>query len=482
MNYKVKEILGKIRNSNTYEILRHSRNYLSADLSVKAIGFISIPIFTRLLTEEEYGIMSVFYAYVPIVLVLLSLNCYNSVSRYYYENKNDFQEFLSTNIILLVSIFLSTSSIYFLFYKKISLFLKLPEPLPLFLIFVSFFNVIYSIYLQKLYPQKKSREIAITSISYGYTTFLVAIIITLLLNEERYLGRVLASLIVGFIFSFFFLYKLGINYRISLDKKYIKYIILYSLPLIPYSLSEQILSQFDRIMINASIGAKAAGLYSIGYNIGIITLLFSTALLASFTPDFFKLMATKDNAKIDRMIAKIFSTLLIFSFVLILFGKNILYLLSDPKFYPGSSVIAPVVVGYIFYAMFNYCSIYIIYSKKTIYLSIVTLVSGICNIFLNYYYIPKYGYIAAAYTTIVSYMLMFLLTWGTVKFLLKLRMTPLSKILKPAFIMFFFMAVYTFLNKFDINILFDFIIKILIILLLALVLFYREIKVISNYI
>ena len=78
-------LINKIKNSDIYDTLKHAKNYFSADVATKAIGFISIPIFTRLFTQEDYGIVAVFSSYVGIMTVILSLNSYTAVSRYYYE-------------------------------------------------------------------------------------------------------------------------------------------------------------------------------------------------------------------------------------------------------------------------------------------------------------------------------------------------------------------------------------------------------------
>ena len=84
-NFLNSEFIAKLKKSDIYINLSHAKNYFSADMATKAIGFISIPIFTRLLTQSEYGISSVFLSYVSIFTILFSLNCTAAVSRYYFE-------------------------------------------------------------------------------------------------------------------------------------------------------------------------------------------------------------------------------------------------------------------------------------------------------------------------------------------------------------------------------------------------------------
>jgi len=481
MNSRIDYLVQKILGSNYFQILKHSGNYFFADVAIKAIGFISIPIFTRLLTEEEYGIMSVFYAYVPIFVVLLSLSTYNAVSRYYYENKDDFKEFLGTNLILLGVILSITTSIYLLFSEKIYGLLKIPYPLPLLLVFVSIFSIIYSIYLQTLYPERQSKKVAMTSISYSYTGLIIGICLILILPENRYMGRIIGSLVTGLVFSVYFFYVLSAKINLSFRKKHIIYIFSYTLPLLVSSLSDQILNQFDRIMINSIMDSKAAGFYSIGYNIGMLTLLVISAIQLSIGPDFFKYMNNNNFQKLDKLVDRMFSFIFIFAFGLILFGENILFLLSDPKFYLGASVIPPVVGGYVFYGLFAYYSSYISYIKKNIYLTISTLIAGITNIVLNIIYIPKFGFVAAAYTTLVSYFILFLVLWLIEKYLLKLNITSIMIFIKKLGLFYFFLGLFYILENVSfLAFIPTILIKFIFMLIFAFIILTNEIKVFLN--
>ena len=82
-------------------LAKHSTNYLFATMATKALVFISIPVYTRLLSVYEYGIINVFMSTVGIVQVLLTLNTEVAISRYYYDAKNeqDFKEYIHKNII-----------------------------------------------------------------------------------------------------------------------------------------------------------------------------------------------------------------------------------------------------------------------------------------------------------------------------------------------------------------------------------------------
>jgi len=304
-NLRAIKLIEKIRSTDIFETLKHAKNYFSADVAVKALGFISIPIFTRLFTQEDYGIVAVFSSYVGIMTVVLSLNSYTAVSRYYYEKTDDFNEFIGTTLIFVGIVFCLTISIYILFNDKITNLMKLPKPLPIYLIFACLFTIIYRIYYQILVPQRRSKEAAIISVLKGYIGFGVAVLLVCLLNESRYLGRIWSTLLVGLIFSIYFITKIFKYSKLCFRTKHIKYILNYSVPLIPYALSGIILAQFDRVMINNIINTASAGLYSLGYNIGMLLLIVIGSTQTALMPDFFKFIDDKEYNRLDNLVKKL---------------------------------------------------------------------------------------------------------------------------------------------------------------------------------
>ena len=466
----------KIKSTDIFETLLHSKNYFIAHIATKAMGFISIPVFTRLFTRADYGLVAVFSSYVGIITVVLSLNSYASVGRYYYEEKSDFGEFLSSTLSFLGIIILLTIPIYILFYKQIGSLMKLPGLLPVYLMFASLFAILTSIYRQIMVPQRKSKQVAKINILESYATFGVAVLLVYLLKENRYLGQIWATLLVGFVFSVYFTIVIAKYSKLSFKVEHIKYILSYSVPLIPYALSGIILAQFDRIMVNATIGAASAGLYSLAYNIGMLLSLVIYSTQTALMPDFFKFMNHKEYDRLDLLIKKVFSIVIISALGLILFAKEIMIILADKKFHSALSVIPIVIIGYVFYGMFTVYGRYIGYEKKTIYVSIVAITAGISNIILNAIFIPRYGYIAAAYTTVVSYFIMFLMAWVVAKNILKHQLTPLWVLWKPALIMFIFIGFIVLLNSFNLNMFLFIIIKLLVLALFSSIIFYREIR------
>ena len=470
-------IIKKIKRSDIFETLNHSKNYFFSNVATKAVTVISIPIFTRLLTQEDYGIVAVFQAYIGIFLVILSLNAHAAVARYYFENKDDFEGFVGTTLSFIGLMFGFSAPFFIIFYRQIGEIIELTGILPIYLMIGCLFSILSEIYVHILIPQKKSKEVALINIAKGYTYVLISIIFVYFLEENKYLGRIWASLLVGFIFSLYFLWKMRSSLKPHLKRSHLTYIAQYSFPLIPYTLSSLILSQFDRIMINSTLDAASAGLYSLGYNIGMLLLMVISATRTALVADFYTFLDNREYDRLNILVKRVFSVVILAALGLLLFASEVGTILADEKFHPGLRVVPIVVIGYVFFGMFTVYNKYIQYEKKTMYISVVVLTAGILNIVLNAVFIPRYGYIAAAYTTLVSYFVMFFLTWVTVKRISELILTPLWMIWKPTLIMFVFIFFVSYLGMVIDGIAF-FMIKIVILALATLIIFLKEITVI----
>lgn len=436
---------------------------------------------TRLLTPTDYGIINLFNSYVSIFTVIFSLGAYTSVGRYYYEKKDDFKEFFGTAVIFTFLCICLSSFILIIFKEFFANLLKMNLNLITLLIPVIVIKVIDSFFTQIYQPQQKSKEIAMVQIIKSYSGFLITVFIILLLTKEKYLGQIYSNILTGLFASLYIIIKLKSYFKLSFNKKHFKYILNYSIPLLPYYLNTIILAQFDRIMINNYKGASDTGLYSFAYNIGMLVSLVITALNQAWMPEYFRCMDDKDYKKHDSDVRKIFNIVLIAAFGFTIYGKELGMILAPSSFHIALRVIPIIVLGYVFTAVFAIYSRNIGYSKKTIYSSIVVLTAGVINIVLNAIFIPIYGIIAAAITSAISYLIMSLLSWIISKYILKLYSTPIFIVLKPLFIFLIFAIGTWMLNYLHMILFVDIVVKFFILVLFTIIILWKDKKnIIAN--
>ncbi len=435
-----------VKEKNFFEVLGHFKNYLGAEIAAKALGFISIPIMTRILLPSDYGIISVFSSYTSIFSILLTLNLHVAVGRYAYEGTSDFNQFFSTIVVFLAGVLLISFSAILFFQHKIACFLDIPQPLIVYFIPITLYSVIASLFTMVYQPLKKSKSISITTILNAYLGFALSVFFVYFL-KKGYIGVIWGSVIISAFVSIYWLIKIRPYFKFSFKISALRYTLGYSIPLIPYALSSIILSQFDRIMINSYKGSTDAGLYSFAYNIGMLLAVFHSALNTAWIPYYYQYMREKNYEQHDSSVIKILKMVIIAGAFLIFFGKEIAMFLAKSDFYDALDAIPPVVIGYIFYSIYNMYSRNLEFAKKTIYSSAIVLIAGILNIFLNAIFIPRYGIIAAAYSTTISYFLMAVLAWIVSKFLFNIHSVPLKNIFKDYLLLLIAILIFYLLEK-----------------------------------
>lgn len=267
----------------------------------------------------------------------------------------------------------------------------------------------YSMYLMMQYRYK-------TRTFFMVMPNLVSVFISIwtiryVINERLYLGRILPTAAITFLFGFFVLtvvFKKSFKFDISL----LKYGLAISVPLIMHGAALSILAQSDRIMITALDGADKTGIYSVIYNFSMIATALSTALAGIWTPWFLnklKSHSEEDLKRINKTIKLyvLFMTALMCGVILI--APEILKLLASECYWEGMNIIPPIVLANFVTFLYNFYVGVEHFHKKVVNIAVNTMLAAGSNVLLNLICIPLFGYEAAAYTTIISYVISFFL-------------------------------------------------------------------------
>jgi O-antigen/teichoic acid export membrane protein len=441
---KLRVIIGE----ENLEFIKHSKNYLSATFFLKALGFISVPIYTRLLTPDEYGILAVFASAITIVTVFMGLNLRSGIKRYYFEKNNDFDKVLGINLIFIFIFDIILFSILFILRNQIASFFAISGKLFFYASLISVLYVPFNIYLSYLQGIKNSKKYSIITIIKQILILITSIILMVNLEKNVYMGKIYAQLSFAALLFFYSYYEMIKISNFSLKKKYIKYTLSFGVPLIPAALSGFILSHFDRIIINQITGSLDTGLYSFAYNVGMIMNVVVMASIKAWQPIFYEEFSDNNLDKINRM-AYNYSKYIYFSAIgLILFSKEIVMILADESYYEALNLVPVIVLGYVSVFLYTLFFQYASYRKRTGLISLNTFISGFANIGLNYWLIPIFGYTAAAYTTFASYILLFVLHYSNARFVLKEEVISLRKLIPNFVLVSVIGSIYMILNNY----------------------------------
>jgi len=406
-------MLEKIKNSS---LIKSGFWYTVGTFMVKGINFLTIPIFTNILTVSEYGYVNNYFAVVALFALVIGLSLNGSVNNAYFEFRDEFKEFLSSVLTLSTlsfigflvvgnGIFIFTNSILGLnhFIFNLMLFHSYGNFL------VNYLSTYFSI--QVKYFRFLMVSLASTALNVGLS---LAFMVLLFTNNQG-LGRILGSAVgfisIGLIIYCWILFK-G---RTFFNKRYWKFALQLALPLVPHALSNLVLSQSDRIMINSIAGSYDAGIYSYIFNLGVVLSIVWQSTNRAWVPWFYRQMDESNHKHINKISKYYVAFFAALTLALILVMIDIARFLAPQEYHVGLPLIVPVMLGYFFQFLYSLPVNLEFYLKKTQYIAMGTVITAVVNIVLNALTIPFFSYYGAAYATVASYLLLFLIHNFTAK-------------------------------------------------------------------
>lgn len=370
----------------------------------KGISTITVPIFTRIMSTEQYGNYTIYLSWQNIFLIFTSLNLYYGVfNNAMLKYKEDRDRYIASMQGLVITITGCFFVIYLLFRKALNELLGM-STLVVCLLFlqVLFMPALLFWSARQRFEFKYRTLVAVTLLKAVINPLLG--VVAVLLSDQKDIARictiVLVEVVMGGIISVLQFQK-G---KCFFNKQYWKYAFFFNLPLLPHYLSGTILNQADRIMIANMLGASEAAFYSVAYNIGMLMLLFTDAINNSFTPWMYLKMKEKKFADIKKMGNSLVSVIAVLVVFLLFFAPEIIRIFASREYASALYVIPPVAVtAFFIFVYVIYVNIEFYYEENKM-IMVASILAAVFNLILNAIFIPIFGYYAAAYTTLVCYM------------------------------------------------------------------------------
>lgn len=416
--------------------------YFIATLFNKGIAFLTVPILTRILSTSDYGLVTTYDSWVGIATVFLSLSLYMSIRTAFVDYKGKTNDFLNTIVtftcIIGLTFVIAVLVIQGVFQIKFGLIVVL-------CVIQGLADAIIMDYTQYLMMDYKYISRTIYMILPNLVSVILSIITILyIVSEDLYLGKIVPTSIVYFMFGISILLQVFHKKKPSINKEYLQYGLRISLPLILHGAALTILSQSDRTMITMLAGASQTGIYSVVYNFGMIATVITTTLEGVWVPWFMQKMSINDYKSINIRVMDYIHLMTYAMICILLCGPEVLKLMASPTYWEGVSIIPPVVLSsYMIFMYGLYVNVEHFY-KKTVGITFNTIIAAVSNIVLNFIFIPYFGYVAAAYTTLASYLICLFLHMYCSKKLIR-ELYPIKIFLGPIGMVFSASIVYYFI-------------------------------------
>lgn len=427
-------MLSQVKKLFSHKVVQAGSWYTLSNFFVQGVAFLTLPLFTRLLTPEHYGVVSLFDVWMTIFAIVVGLSLHNALPRGWIDFKEDYQRFSSSLLALSFFAFLVFIAVLYLLKDFLIPFTGLPESLFFFMAVTAYFSYAKNFFMTK--SRYEYRYKAVSLVSVLMILLGVAASIYLILNYfqgREYLGRIYGK--YGFLLGMgLFLFVLVIKRgKTLIHLPYWKYGLMFSLPMIFNSLAGILNNQFDRILINRFIGNEYTGIYSFACSAGLIVNVLKDSLYQAWQPWFFDELHKKNFALIKKRSKNFRDVFTLLFTAYLLLSPEIIKLMAHSKYWEGIAVLPWIGLGYYFLFLSSFEISIFSYHKKNFWIAAGTVVSGLSNIFLNIIFIPKYGINAAAITTAVAYFIYFLFYFLINKFAMKNNLLNLGFYLKAIF-------------------------------------------------
>ena len=383
--------------------------FVICNFLVKGISFITAPLFTRVLSTEDYGTVAIFSSYQQVILIFatleLSLGAY---TKGYLKFKDRIAEFTS-NLVVLSNVVTIICFIVFIFFKNIFFRLTGVSFVSVLLMFVLFLvQPSYQCWMyRKRYNYEYKKVVILTIMSSAASALFPLTAVMYVHNSAE--TKIVSTLAVGIVFALPFYVTSLFHGGIVRDKGFFAktsfFCLKFQLPLVMHSLSFLILGQSDRMMIGWMVNKSAAGIYSVAYSLATVVSIFQSSMNQVFQPYRYQKMEAGDVNAIKNTTNSLLLVFAGLNFCFILIAPEVIKLLFPSDFYEAVWVIPPVSVGIYFAFLYSVFVDVESYYEKTKYVMYASLVCAVMNIILNYFGIGIFGYIACAYSTLISYIL-----------------------------------------------------------------------------
>lgn len=407
--------------SDNNKVVKSGIWYTVASIAIRAVAIVTSPIYTSMLSTGDYGIANTFNSWVEVFNIITCLCVVYSIGRAKIDYGDKFDEYmsalqtLSSSFAFVVLIFVT------IFREQVSALIKYEIPLvmALFIYLCIYPSVEYT--LQKCRYEYKYKENIIISVITCVSTVVFSILLMLLFNEKRYFGKILGTILPTFLMGLFCYIRILKKGKTLYNKEYWTYALKFGLPMIPHAFALVILAQIDRIMIKDICGPSDTGLYTYGYGFATLLAIFTNAIGQAWLPWFNEQLHIGNRDEIKNIQKKLVLLGIFLSIGFVTVAPEALVVLAPNArdYWIAKWVIPPVALGTLAqYFYTNYVNLEL-YLKKTPVIAASSITAAIVNYGLNLIAIPRFGYISAAYTTLLSYVFLMIFHYVATRFVLR---------------------------------------------------------------
>lgn len=394
---------------------KQTSHYLAGRVGLMLLGLVSFPLLARLLSVQQYGELSLLLKLALLWTVLSKAGLQNAALRFTPEAAKSGTEAHRACIATLVSeacVIAGGMSLlgYALFRMSLIPLSRATAtlvPLALALVFIRSVQPVLSGILRSEGRTILFNICELLGKSLGIS-FSIAALVFLALDLHYYLAGLLlaeGSIVVGILL--WFRSRGYLHLRLA-EMHLARQAFAFSAPLIAYEIASVILDSGDRVLIGHYLGLAQVGFYSAAYSIATYTeeALMTPVNMALF-PMYMKIWVNQGAEATARFLSRAFDIFFTAAcgilLVVLLTAHGLITLLASKKFSAAESLLPVLVAGLLTYALHIFFNAPLLIHRKSMVLTVVTVLCCGGNIGMNIILLPRIGIMGAAVATWISY-------------------------------------------------------------------------------
>ncbi len=396
------------------KLTQHALIYGTGHILTRAVSFLLLPLYTHTLTQEDFGLVSLLFAYLATMTIIYGFGIDSAFLRYYVlaENPAERRRVFSAAYWIVCGVVAFFSWLHLVAAEPLArVILNDGTQAALLLMCAGILccDALSAFPFLLFRAEERSHLFAV------HKFFNVALQVTLsyvlLAHFKRGLAGVIEANLIASAFTFVTLLPVSIRrLQIKINRETCATLARYGLPYLPATLGIVAIDNMDRYILNALTDLKTVGLYSAGYRLGIIMGLLIAAFRFAWMPFSLNVSRTENARALYARVFTYFITVcafifLFFSFFIDAFVRIRIgdFTLLAPDYWPSAVIVPIILLGYWFYGVFVNLLVGIHLQEKTIYLPLLTGAGVVLNAVLNFALIPPFGMIGAAWATTSAY-------------------------------------------------------------------------------
>ena len=394
--------------------------YTFANFFNKAVSFLLLFYFTKVLTESDFGMLSLFNTSILFVMPFISLGILQSVNTDFFKlDKVEFQNFFSTSLIMSVCVAVITVGVLLLFKTILQQKFHFPVIFITLIPFIALLSFINEQLVILIRNNQEPQHFFLVNVSRLLVEICIAVFLISALHYG-WLGRVAGVIISYFLlaaYSLWYFKKKGYIFG-KIKMQYIKNELLYSVPIVTMQLGIFCLSSSAVYFINYfSNNLQMVGSFSVAATFASIVNVFCIALLQYVQPKLYHIFSQKvmDTIAIKRLFIFYTAAMILFTIVIIIALPMVYHFLLKKTYLPGLQYCYLLCIGQLFWAITWFFFSWMLYHKEKRKILLLSLSAVAVSVVFNWIFIGLYAALGAAIATIASYTVILLMVMLFVK-------------------------------------------------------------------